>query len=77
MLRSRALSAGAAIIVLAGVAVIAQSGAKPQQIRANGVDLSYVSEGSGAPVVFAHGAVADLRYWEPQRAAFAKRFRFI
>ena len=77
MLRSRALSAGAAIIVLAGVAAIAQSGAKPQQIRANGVDLLYVSEGSGAPVVFAHGAVADLRYWEPQRAAFAKRFRFI
>jgi pimeloyl-ACP methyl ester carboxylesterase len=27
--------------------------------------------------VFAHGAVADLRFWEPQREAFAKRHRFI
>jgi pimeloyl-ACP methyl ester carboxylesterase len=77
MLSSRAQGVAAAIIVLAGVAAIAQTGAAPQQIRANGTDLTYVSQGSGAPVVFAHGAVADLRYWEPQRAAFAKQFRFI
>ena len=24
-----------------------------------------------------HGAVSDLRFWEPQRAAFAKQYRFI
>jgi pimeloyl-ACP methyl ester carboxylesterase len=77
MLRSRAQCVGAAIVLLAGVLAIAQTGTAPQQIRANGTDLSYVSQGSGAPVVFAHGAVADLRFWEPQRAAFAKQFRFI
>lgn len=42
---------------------------------ANGVD--YVDRGRGAPVVFSHGGASDLSYWEPQRAAFARRHRFI
>lgn len=76
---SHACSVTAAIIGLAGVAVIAQTGTSPapQRISANGTELSYVSQGSGAPVVFVHGAVADLRFWEPQRAAFAEQYRFI
>jgi non-heme chloroperoxidase len=79
MLRSLTHSAVAAVIGLASPAAIAQTSApsQPLQIRANGVDLSYVSQGSGAPVVFVHGAVTDLRYWEPQRTAFAKQYRFI
>ena len=79
MARSRTRGVAAAIIVLAGVAVMAQTGVspKPLQVRANGTDLSYVSQGSGDPVVFVHGAVADLRFWEPQRATFAKQYRFI
>jgi pimeloyl-ACP methyl ester carboxylesterase len=79
MLPSRARGVAAAIIGLAGVAAIAQTGAPPapQLISANGTRVSYVSQGSGAPVVFVHGAVADLRFWEPQRAAFAKQYRFI
>lgn len=48
-----------------------------QQLRANGVDMSYVEAGKGAAVVFVHGAVADLRFWEPQREAFARRHRFV
>ena len=69
----------ATVIGLASAAAIAQTGApsQPLKIRANGVDLSYVSQGSGAPVVFVHGAVTDLRYWEPQRTAFAKQYRYI
>ena len=79
MLPSRARSVAAAIIALAGVAAIAQTNTPPapQLISANGTEISYVSQGSGAPVVFVHGAVVDLRYWEPQRAAFAKQYRFI
>ena len=79
MLRYRSQGlAGIAAAVL-GAAVIAQSGmpAEPRQIRANGVDLSYVEQGKGTPVVFVHGAVADLRFWEPQREAFSRRHRFI
>ena len=76
---SRARGVPAAIIGLAGVAAMAQTSTPPapQLVRANGTELSYVSQGSGAPVVFVHGAVADLRFWEPQRAAFAKQYRFI
>jgi pimeloyl-ACP methyl ester carboxylesterase len=43
----------------------------------NGVCLSYLDEGRGAPVVCVHGAFSDHRNWEPQRALIARRHRFI
>ena len=45
-------------------------------IAVNGVELEYVEQGSGVPVVFSHGGASDVRYWAPQRAAFAA-YRFI
>ena len=79
MFPSRARGVAAAIIGLTGVVAIAQTSTPPapQTVSANGTEVSYVSQGSGAPVVFVHGAVIDLRFWEPQRAAFAKQYRFI
>jgi len=47
------------------------------QVQLNGVSLEYVEDGSGVPVVFSHGGYSDLHYWEPQREAFAARYRFI
>jgi pimeloyl-ACP methyl ester carboxylesterase len=47
------------------------------QLRVNGVDLSYIEQGAGAPVVFVHGAWMDLRYWEPQRQVMATPYRFM
>jgi len=47
------------------------------EVRVNGANLLYVDQGSGAPVVFVHGAWMDLRYWEPQREAVAAKYRFI
>ena len=47
------------------------------KIRVNGVELFYVDQGVGIPVVFVHGAWMDLRYWEPQREAVAAKYRFI
>ncbi|MDQ4035838.1 MAG: alpha/beta hydrolase [Chloroflexota bacterium] len=47
------------------------------RLSVNGVELEYVDEGSGVPVLFSHGGASDLRYWEPQRTAFASRHRFI
>lgn len=57
----------------------AQTAAPPQprHLSANGVNLTYVDEGKGTPVVFVHGALSDLRFWEPQRQAFASKYRFI
>jgi pimeloyl-ACP methyl ester carboxylesterase len=46
-------------------------------VQVNGVDVEYVDEGTGVPVVFSHGGSSDLRYWEPQRDAFAVRYRFV
>jgi pimeloyl-ACP methyl ester carboxylesterase len=79
MLRYSTRALPAIIVALTSLAAIAQSNspAQPKHIRANGVDLSYVEQGTGAPVVFVHGAVGDLRFWEPQRTAFAKQHRFI
>ncbi len=50
---------------------------KPASIRVGDADLSWVAAGSGAPVVFVHGGLADRRYWEPQLPAFASRWRAI
>jgi pimeloyl-ACP methyl ester carboxylesterase len=47
------------------------------QLRVNGVDLSSIAQGTGAPVVVVHGAWMDLRYWEPPRQAIATQYRFI
>ena len=46
-------------------------------IHVNGVDLEYVEQGTGIPVVFSHGGSSDLRYWEPQREVFAAQYRFV
>ena len=46
-------------------------------VRVNGVDLEYIDEGTGVPVVFSHGGSSDLRFWEPQREVFASRYRFV
>jgi pimeloyl-ACP methyl ester carboxylesterase len=69
------------MLVVTGAAalLVAQTVAPPQprQLTANGVNLTYVDEGEGTPVVFVHGAISDLRFWESQRAAFATKYRFI
>jgi pimeloyl-ACP methyl ester carboxylesterase len=43
----------------------------------NGVELSFLEQGTGTPVVFVHGAFSDLRFWEPQRQAVAMQYRFM
>jgi pimeloyl-ACP methyl ester carboxylesterase len=47
------------------------------QLQTKGIDLFYVEQGVGIPVVFVHGAWMDLRYWEPQRQAIAAQYRFV
>ena len=55
------------------------SASAPQlrQARVNGVDLPYVEQGQGVPVVFVHGSMTDYRIWEAQRPAVASRHRYI
>ena len=48
-----------------------------RRLAINGVEVEYVEEGSGVPVLFSHGGASDIRYWAPQRAAFAAQHRFV
>jgi pimeloyl-ACP methyl ester carboxylesterase len=50
---------------------------QPRHLQANGADLTFLEQGTGAVVVFVHGAAGDLRFWEPQREAFGKNHRFV
>ncbi|HWQ37186.1 MAG TPA: alpha/beta hydrolase [Burkholderiales bacterium] len=53
------------------------AGIPTRQVAVNGVKLTYVDQGRGAPVVFVHGSLSDLRAWEAQRLAVAQRYRYI
>lgn len=75
-LRSRyLLPISFAAVTWAGAVAAADPAAK--EVEANGVRMSYVEEGTGEPVVFVHGAVSDLRAWEPIQGAIADEHRFI
>jgi pimeloyl-ACP methyl ester carboxylesterase len=69
----------AVVLVISGGFMQARAAESLQtrQVLVNGVDLSYLDQGTGAPVVFVHGGFSDLRFWEPQRQAVAQQYRFI
>jgi non-heme chloroperoxidase len=48
-----------------------------KEINVNGVELHYVDQGTGVPVVFVHGGLEDYRSWDEQVSAFAQRYRAI
>ena len=45
-----------------------------QFLRVSGHDMAYVEEGTGAPLLLVHGALADLRFWAPQMGAFGRHY---
>jgi pimeloyl-ACP methyl ester carboxylesterase len=69
MLRSAAL---ATLFASTGAQTV-----EPTQIHVNGVNLTYIEQGSGAAVVLLHGGMGDYSSWEPQLEPFARRFRVI
>ena len=76
--RSVAFLLSSKLVVLSLTALAAaQAASGVKRLDVNGVGLEYVEQGSGVPVVFVHGAVADHRFWEPQRGAFSKGHRFV
>ena len=79
MLWLRTLWLVVVVVLSSGLAWQAWAVESPQtrQLHVNGVDLSYLDQGTGAPVVFVHGAFSDLRFWEPQRQVIAQQYRFI
>ena len=51
--------------------------AKIHALEINGTTLHYRECGKGEPLVFVHGALGDLDFFEPQVKAFATSFRVI
>ena len=48
-----------------------------KKVRVNGVELHYVDQGNGVPVVFIHGGLEDYRAWQGQVESFSTRYRAI
>lgn len=48
-----------------------------RHIEVDGVDLAYVELGDGEPLVFVHGGICDLTFWEPILEPFGSHFRAI
>lgn len=74
------------LLIFAGAILWAASPSSPpqkiekplaKQMSVNGTTIRYWEQGKGVPVIFVHGAISDHRYWEPQREAVAKSYRFI
>ena len=43
----------------------------------NGVDLAYIEQGQGEPVLFVHGGAGDYRAWDQQMNAFGAGYRAV
>ena len=50
---------------------------QPSTVHVDDVDLAYVEQGRGAPVIFVHGSLGDYRSWDAQLAPFAERYRAV
>jgi pimeloyl-ACP methyl ester carboxylesterase len=48
-----------------------------RRVRINGAELAYTEQGTGAPLIYVHGALSDVRYLESELPALAQRFRTI
>ncbi len=46
-------------------------------VPVNGVDIHYIEQGSGDPVIFVHGSMGDYRTWQAQVEAFSPKYRAI
>jgi len=51
--------------------------AEPIRLHVNGVNLAYIEQGHGAPLILLHGGIGDYSSWRPQLNAFSKHFRVI
>ena len=59
--------------------VLTACASSPSKVVVDGIELHYVEQGSGAPVVLVHGSLADYSYWSNsnQIAPLAEQYRVI
>jgi len=51
--------------------------AQPTKIRVRGVELHYIEQGQGEPLILLHGGQGDYRSWEPQMKVLSPQYRVI
>ncbi|HYJ41303.1 MAG TPA: alpha/beta hydrolase, partial [Steroidobacteraceae bacterium] len=69
------LIAAALLALLAATAHAAPP--EPTKILVNGVELHYISAGTGEALILLHGGQGDYRSWEPQIAELSRYYRVI
>jgi pimeloyl-ACP methyl ester carboxylesterase len=63
---------------LALSAAVAQAASpEPTKVIVNGVELHYISAGSGEPLILLHGGQGDFRSWGPQIAALSRYYHVV
>lgn len=72
---TRSILAWAFLFLLSGYA--RAQAAEPLHVHVNGVDLAYIEQGSGQPLILLHGGLGDYSSWQPQLQPLAERFRVI
>jgi len=50
---------------------------RPTKIRVRGVELHYIEQGQGEPIILLHGGQGDYRSWEPLMKVLSPQFRVI
>ena len=50
---------------------------QPIKVRVNGVELHYIEQGQGEPLILLHGGQGDYRSWGPQIAILSQHYRVI
>ena len=71
----RALFTGVALLfcsVLAGAQTL-----DPKRLMVGGVELHYIEQGQGEPLIFLHGGQGDYRSWQPHMDALSPHYRVI
>jgi pimeloyl-ACP methyl ester carboxylesterase len=71
----RALLSSAVLLIAASHAC-GQS-APPITVHVNGVELHYIEQGQGEPVILLHGGIGDYSSWGPQMGPFSAHYRVI
>ena len=71
----RALLTPLLLLLLGGQA--AGQSSQPTKIHVRGVELHYIEQGQGEPLILLHGGMFDYRSWEAQIKAFSQHYRVI
>lgn len=66
-----------AAAVMLGSAMAHGETVEPRQISVGGVELHYIEQGSGEPLILLHGGQGDYRSWRPHIEALSPDYRVV